>query len=133
MIMIGADGGAVREGIPDGNRALSVPGAKGPGIHVNEIGAGIVTDTTQFQIQAGFAQLARIASGQANVDGASQDVIAGFGHAGPLFAQSVIGLGGTVTGKDVKGLAASQFTVYGIEQVHQLGVHGFDVAGVVVP
>ena len=50
MIMIGADGGAVREGIPDGNRALSVPGAKGPGIHVNEIGAGIVTDTTQFEV-----------------------------------------------------------------------------------
>lgn len=54
---------AVREGIPDSNGALSVPDAKGPGIHVNEIGAGIVTDSAQFQIQAGFAQLARIASG----------------------------------------------------------------------
>ena len=133
MIMIRAGGGAVREGIPDGNGALSVPGAKGPGIQVNEIGAGIVTDAAQFQIQAGFAQLARIASGQANVDGASQDVIAEFGHAGPLFAQSVIGLGGTVTGKDVKGSAASQLAANGIEQVHQLGIHGFDLAGAVVP
>ena len=124
---------AVREGIPDGDGALSVPGSKASGIHMNESGAGIVSDTTQFQIQAGFAQLARIASGQANVDGASQDVIAGFGHAGPLFAQPVIGLGGTVTGKDVKGSTASQLTVYGIEQVHQLGIHGYDVAGVVVP
>ena len=68
---------AVREGIPDGVvGALSLPGSKASGIHVNEIGAGIVTDTAQFQIQAGFSQLARIASGQANVDGASQDVIA---------------------------------------------------------
>ena len=124
---------ATREGIFYGDGALSVPGSKASGIHMNEIVAGIVTDTAQFQIQAGFAQLARIASGQANVDGASQDVVAGFGHAGPLFSQSFIGLGRTVTGKDVKGSTASQLTVYGIEQVHQLGIHGFDVAGVVVP
>ena len=125
---------AVREGTPVGDGTLTVPGSNASCIHVNETVAGIVADTAQFQIKAGFAQLARIDSGQANVDGASLDVIAGFGHAGPLFAQSVIGAGGPVTGKDVKGsTTASQLTVYGIEQVHQLGVHGFDVAGVVIP
>jgi hypothetical protein len=62
---------AVREGTPVGDGTLTVPGSKASCIHVNEPIAGIVTDTTLFQIQAGFAQLARIASRQANIDGAS--------------------------------------------------------------
>ncbi len=71
--------------ILNGKGSLTSPGSKTSCIHVNEPIAGIVTDTTLFQIQAGFAQLARIASRQANIDGAPQDVIAGFGHAGPFF------------------------------------------------
>ena len=92
----------VRVVIPGGDGALTVPDSKASCIYVNEIVAGIVTDPAQFQIKTGFAQLACIASGQTNVDGASQDVIAGFGNTGLLFTQSVIGLRGTITGKDMK-------------------------------
>lgn len=100
---------------------------------MNEIGAGVVTDPAHSQIQAGLTQLARIASGQTNVDGTSNDMIAEFCDAGSLFAKSIIGFGATVTREDVKGSSAFQLTAYGIEKIHQLWIHGFDITGTMVP
>jgi len=100
---------------------------------VDEIGSGIVADAAEFQIQAGLPQPAGIASGQANIDGASQHMIAELGHTGALFAELGIRLGGAVTGNDVKGRTGTQPLAHGKEQVHQPGIHVCDVTGAVIP
>ena len=100
---------------------------------MDEIGLGIVADTAEFQIQAGLTQLAGIAPGQADVDGAPQHVVAERGHAFALFAQQGIGLGGAVTGDDVIGRTVAQPAVHGKEQIQQPRIHGFDGTGTVIP
>ena len=100
---------------------------------MDEIGSGIVADAAEFQIQAGLPKRVGVAPGQTDIDGTSQHVIAELGHPAGLFAQLGIRLGGAVTGNDVKGGTGAQAPAHGKKEVHQPGIHVFDVTGAVVP
>ena len=112
---------------------LAGPGSKRTGIKVDEIGSGIETDTADFQIEAGLPPLAGIATGQADIDGPPQHVIAEFGHTSGLFAEPGIGLGGAVTGDDVKWGSGAQLLAHVKKHVHQSGINGFNITGTVIP
>lgn len=85
---------------------------------------GVVADSTEVKLKSRIAQCKRRDTGNADVDGVTEDVHAVPGHTARRFMEKCIGLRGAIAADDVDGpTGVTNGLIELVEQIEEAGIH----------